>query len=193
MRDGIQSTGTKKSYQKVGETILSVVSVAGVIAVGAIAPNCVQLLRLLPSQRAAERRYYIKNTAYRLIKQGYLEHAKTTRGTLYVRLTKKGAQELRHYELGEMTIERPFRWDKRYRIIIFDIKETRRSVRDELRYWLQHLGFVRLQQSVWVHPYKCQEIVSLLKAHFHIGKDVLYMEVDYLENDRWLKEDFGLT
>jgi len=188
-----QRTRTKRSYENVGAIILSVAAVTGVIAIGAIAPNALQLLRLLPSERAAERRHYITKTVYRLIEQGYLESAKTAQGIPCVRLTKKGTQELHKYELGEIKIKKPFRWDGKYRVIIFDIKETRRSTRNDLRRWLQHLGFVRLQQSVWVHPYKCKEVVSLLKAYFHIGKDVLYMEVDYLENDRWLKESFGLT
>ena len=186
-------TDAKRSYENVGAIILSVAAAAGIIAIGAVAPNALQLLRFLPSKRAAERRHYITKTVYRLIEQGYLEQSKTARGVPCVRLTKKGTQELQKYKLGEIEIKKPFRWDNRYRIIIFDIKEARRAVRDELRSWLQHLGFIRLQQSVWVHPYKCKEVISLLKAHFHIGKDVLYMEVDYLENDKWLKESFGLT
>ena len=186
-------TDAKRSYENVGAIILSVAAAAGIIAIGAVTPNALQLLRFLPSKRAAERRHYITKTVYRLIEQGYLEQSKTARGVPCVRLTKKGTQELQKYKLGEIEIKKPFRWDNRYRIIIFDIKEARRAVRDELRSWLQHLGFIRLQQSVWVHPYKCKEVISLLKAHFHIGKDVLYMEVDYLENDKWLKESFGLT
>ncbi len=178
--------------QDVGHAVLSVAAVAGVIAVAAIAPNCIQLLKYLPSGRAAQRRYYIKNTVGRLIAQGYLVQTKNAKGITCVRLTERGKQELNRYKLGTCTIEKPRRWDEKYRVIIFDIKERRRPTRDYLRTWLLHLGFVRLQQSVWVHPYECREVISLLKAHFHIGKDVLYMTVDILENDRWLKEHFDL-
>ena len=183
---------TKWSRQDVGHAILSVAAVTGVLAVTAIAPNCLHLLNYLPSSRARQHRYYIKNAVRRLIAQGYLIQTKNAQGIPCVRLTKKGVQELDHYKLGTVAIKKPYRWDEKYRVIIFDIKETRRVIRDQLRDWLINLGFVRLQQSVWVHPYECKEIISLLKAHFHIGKDVLYMTVDILENDRWLKEHFDL-
>lgn len=185
-------TMKKWSHQDVGHVILSATAVTGVLAIAVIAPNCLQLLKYLPSSRARQHRYYIKNTVGRLIKQGYLTQTKNAQGIPCVRLTEKGKKELTHYELGTSSIKKPFRWDGKYRVIIFDIKETRRAVRDQLRDWLIHLGFVRLQQSVWVHPYECKEVISLLKAHFHIGKDVLYMTVDILENDRWLKEHFDL-
>jgi len=96
------------------------------------------------------------------------------------------------YRLKHITLATPRRWDKKYRIIIFDIKETRRGARDTLRIWLTQLGFIQLQRSVWVYPYECQEVVTLLKAHIHIGKDVLYLTADFIENDRWLRKAFDL-
>ena len=77
-------------------------------------------------------------------------------------------------------------------MIIFDIKEWKRKTRDDLRQWLEHLGFVRLQNSVWVHPYPCREIIVLLKSNFKIGKEVLYITADEIENDGWLRREFNL-
>jgi len=76
--------------------------------------------------------------------------------------------------------------------VIFDIKEWKRGVRDELRNWLLHLGFVRLQNSVWVYPYDCEDILVLLKSNFKIGKEVLYITADKIENDYWLRKEFSL-
>ena len=78
-------------------------------------------------------------------------------------------------------------------MIIFDIKEGKRQTRDELRIWLNHLGFIRLQNSVWVFPYECQEVIVLLKSHFHIGKEVLYLTVESIENDTWVKKVFDIS
>ena len=55
-----------------------------------------------------------------------------------------------------------------------------------------HIGFVRLQDSVWVYPYDCEDLIVLLKADFKIGKDVLYMIVDEMEGDTHLRKEFGL-
>jgi hypothetical protein len=32
----------------------------------------------------------------------------------------------------------------------------------------------------------------MLKSNLFVGKDILYMTVDKLENDKWLKNEFGL-
>ena len=53
-------------------------------------------------------------------------------------------------------------------------------------------GIRRLQDSVWVYPYDCEDIITLLKTDFGVGKYLLYMIVDELENDKHLREDFGL-
>ena len=84
------------------------------------------------------------------------------------------------------------RWDKRYRMIIFDIPERRRIVRDQLRRIMRECGFLRIQDSVWVSPYDCEELIILIKADLHIGKDVLYTIVEKIENDKWIKKYFNL-
>ena len=55
------------------------------------------------------------------------------------------------------------------------------------------IGFVRLQDSVWVYPYDCEDLITLLKADFRVGKDVLYLIVDSIENDKYLRAEFNLT
>ncbi|KKT75590.1 MAG: hypothetical protein UW71_C0001G0001, partial [Parcubacteria group bacterium GW2011_GWB1_44_7] len=54
------------------------------------------------------------------------------------------------------------------------------------------VGFMKLQKSVWVYPYDCEDFVNLIKADFKIGKDLLYLIVDSIENDKFIKEYFQL-
>lgn len=176
----------------VGGIILGVIGLAGIIALAAVVPNAMRLLKYTPPF-AHQKRYYINTVVKRCIRRGLLkrEHKEGV-GTM-LRLTPKGEEFLARYQLNDLTLKKPRRWDKKYRIIIFDIKETRHTTRDMLRNCLTRLGFVQLQQSVWVYPYECQEVVTLLKAHMHVGKDVLYITADSIENDRWLRESFELT
>jgi hypothetical protein len=53
-------------------------------------------------------------------------------------------------------------------------------------------GFVRLQDSVWVYPYDCEDIITLLKAEYRIGDDMRYMIVDSIERDSALRRHFKL-
>ena len=84
------------------------------------------------------------------------------------------------------------KWDRRWRVVIFDIPERRKSVRASLRRFMGEYGFVRLQDSVWIYPYDCEDLIALSKANFRVGADVLYMIVERLERDKHLREHFKL-
>lgn len=54
------------------------------------------------------------------------------------------------------------------------------------------MGFVRLQDSVWVYPYDCEDFINLIKTDFKIGKDLLYIVADKIEGDKSLVKFFKL-
>ena len=137
------------------------------------------------------RKSYLKRRFYEMIDHGLIFIDKENNKN-YVRLTKKGEQKLERYEIGELRVDRPKHWDGKWRLVIFDIREKRRSTRDLLRQQLQGLGLMRLQNSVWVYPYDFSEVTVLFKADAMIGKDILYLTVEELENDGWLRKHFGL-
>jgi DNA-binding transcriptional regulator PaaX len=178
------------------KAVLATIAIGGLMTVAIVAPNAVQILKpFLKNKKAlANKQYYIKNAVLRsLASRGLVTFTVNKMGQRCVAITAKGRQELERYELGELKIPKPKFWDSKYRIIAFDIKESRRAVRDELRFWLADLGFVRLQNSVWVYPYECREVITLLKSRYRIGKDVLYMTVESIDNDAWLKKHFHLS
>lgn len=167
--------------------ILQTVQTTGLIAVALVAPNVIGAmgkLGLLPSSRQGD---VIKRSTTRLVKQGLLSwnHSK-------LRLTQKGERELRKLTLAEFSRSRPRRWDEKWRVLIFDIPEKRKNLRVKLRSTLQTLGFSRLQDSVWVYPYDCEDLIALLKADFHVGDDVRYMIADVIERDGTLRNHFNL-
>ncbi len=93
----------------------------------------------------------------------------------------------------EYFIPEPVRWDGKWRMLIFDIKEKRRKVRATLRNLLAGAGFIRLQDSVWIHPYPCDEFVAIVRAHLSSGVGELRsVVVEALESDTSLREHFGL-
>jgi len=107
-------------------------------------------------------------------------------------LTKAGEELLNKWRVSNFQIKKPKKWDNKWRVIIFDIPEKKRRLRAEVRHILIETGFQRLQDSVWVYPYDCEEMIGLLKMDLGLGKYLLYMIVDQIENDRYLKMDFGL-
>ncbi len=123
----------------------------------------------------------------RLLRQNLIEYNED-----FFRITEKGKQLLRTSEGEYKPIPKPRKWDKKWRILIFDIREERKGLREKVRRTLISLGFKRLQDSVWVFPYDCEDLIVLLKADFRIGKDLLYIIADTIENDSFLKQEFGI-
>jgi len=136
-------------------------------------------------------RQRLRETATRLKRKGLVAFEKRN-GRIHMRLTKKGAAEVERTRVGMYTIRRPRRWDGRWRIVIFDIREKRRADRTRVRHLLQGLGFHRLQDSVWVHPYDCEEVIALIKTELRLGADLLYIIADAIDFDRRLREHFDL-
>ncbi len=178
---------TKTRNTKIQKTILQVVATVGVLSVALLAPNALQMFKLFDQRKNRNFRQTINNSRRRLIKAGYLEQS----GGL-LRLTSRGERRIKEWERQDYKLPAPSRWDKKWRMLIFDIPEKRKLLRDKVRLTLHSIGFMRLQDSVWVYPYDCEEFITLLKAEFKIGKDLLYLIVDKIEYDRPLLSYFGL-
>ena len=168
-------------FSKINKAILKSLLVAGFLSVALVAPNAIKFF----DPRERPRMDSMRRAFLRLKSSGYIEivDQKAT-------LTQKGRallNNLTYLGYGETK-----KWDKKWRVIIFDIPEKRRAVRDQLRQTLNNIGFVKLQNSVWVYPYECSELISLLKSDFKIGKDVLYLTVTEIENDEFLRKHYQL-
>lgn len=192
MRKDVQ----KIPYGLIGRVILGVVGAAGVVGVGLMAPGAFQIVRLIREyQRLAHRRYeapsYIRRTLKSFERRGMVRIS-VKAGDVRVYLTEKGEQELLKYQLQEKRLKHG-RWDGKWRIIIFDIEEKRRFARDGIRSNMESFGFVKLQESVWVYPFECEEVATLLKAHYKLGKQLVYILAGDIENDVWLRKYFKLN
>jgi hypothetical protein len=179
----------RKGYLQ--NALLSAVAVSGLLLVAAAAPNVLQLIGKLPGSKY-KFNYRMKTVAGRLAQRGLVKFIDRN-GKKYIEITPKGNRELlRAQEENSLRERSKKRWDKRWRMVVFDIPEKYRGTRDKLRVTLRSLGFVQLQASVWVYPYDCEEIIALLKTDLRVGITVLYAIVEKIENDKGLKQEFGL-
>ena len=64
------------------------------------------------------------------------------------------------------------KWDGKWRIAAFDIPEQYASLRDRVRGLLKQAGFERLQNSVWVFPHECGELVHLIKDESRLSNQL---------------------
>ena len=180
----------RKQRRNIQQAILATVGLVGVLAVGAIAPNLMQVLPHITGDRY-KLAYKAKTAAGRLAQKGLVRFT-MNHGIRSVELTEKGRRALTIEQASYSIDTRYRRWDKRYRLVMFDVPQRRRSARDKLRSVMRECGFLRLQDSVWVYPHDCEELIALIKVELHIGKEMLYAVVESLENDAWVKRHFGI-
>lgn len=180
----------RRRRRDIQRAVLSSIGTAGILAVAVLAPNIFSALPRLAGDR--HKFGYLARTAASKLAQKGLVRFVHRNGVQCIELTEKGRRHLaieRAKFAGDIVRKR---WDKRYRLVMFDIPHYRRAVRDRLRRVMRECGFLRVQNSVWLYPYDCEELLALVKAELHIGKDVLYAVVESLEHDAWIKRHFGL-
>ncbi len=112
-----------------------------------MATACKNLYGWVPP-RYQQSNYY--QTVYHSLRTGYIER-EIKDGEVFLRLTPKGNEKAKRFF--------PFcswqkkTWDKKWRVVIFDIAELERKNRDQFRSKLREFGFGMLQESVWISPY----------------------------------------
>ncbi|MEK7500873.1 MAG: CRISPR-associated endonuclease Cas2 [Patescibacteria group bacterium] len=113
-------------------------------------------------------------------------------GLVELTLTDKGKSKVLTYNPNFIELVKPRKWDNKWRVIVFDIPEKRRKVRDALRGHLRQLGFYELQKSVFVHPYPCNDIFDFLVELYNIRKHVRFILAEDLDNSLDLRDRFDL-
>lgn len=84
-------------------------------------------------------------------------------GKFEIKLTPKGRKKINHLNFWDIKLGKEKRWDKKWRIIIFDIPKKIDRVREMFRLKLREFGFYQLQKSVWIYPYKCEKEIAYLR------------------------------
>lgn len=95
-------------------------------------------------------------------------------GKVYLRLTSAGKSKTkRDFPITNFTKS----WSRRWVLVIFDISEKSKSVRNNLRRKLKSLGFGMLQESVWISPLPIGKDMKEVIESIGLSKDAFVMEV----------------
>ena len=149
-------------------------------------------------QRSLEydRRIWAKNaghTFYNLGKSGYIKkiekQPKGKKNRSFFHLTPKGRwQVLKYLHLEKIRKK----WDKRWRIVIFDIPEDNKKWRERSRYKLKALGFHALQESVYITPYPVTQELDKYLEDWKLREYFRYITVTEIDDEPELKKKFDL-
>ncbi len=185
-----EASRKRKKKRDIQNAVLATMAIAVAVPLAAVVGNAIQLLEYLPKEKY-NLRYQAKTAAGRLVAKGHAVWVEKD-GMKFLRITPKGRKALEFEQTKAALKNQKKKWDGRWRMVVFDIPERRKAVRFRLCAIMHEIGFVRLQDSVWVYPYDCEDFMALLKAELKIGKDVLYAIADTIEHDKNLRQQFNL-
>lgn len=112
-----------------------------------------------------------------------IEEKKLSDGSFKLILTENGRRVAKQLSFlgSSIKFKKPKRWDKKWRIVLFDIPEKDRVFRDILREHLKTLEFYKLQHSVFVSPHPFEnsilELVDLYSAEPYV-RVILAVKID---------------
>ncbi|MEK7125969.1 MAG: hypothetical protein AAB517_00675 [Patescibacteria group bacterium] len=176
--------------------ILGTLAVTGVLATALVAPNAVRLFEYLnPISRRNTIRFNqrIMQALLRLERNGLI-HITGEGRKREIHLTVQGEDKINALYAGAYVIPLPVLWDGKWRVVMFDVPEKRKKIRDTLRMLLRSAGFIHFQDSAWIQPYPCDELVTLLRSHLGSGKgEIRYLIASFAdESDYTFRKHFNL-
>lgn len=128
-----------------------------------------------------------------LYKSKLISERENSDGSFTMVLTDKGKQKAITFNIDSMEIKKPKVWDKKWRIVLFDIPEKYKPAREVLRETLKRLGFYEYQKSVLIYPYECQSEVDFVVEYFEIRPWVRFIIASTLDNELHLRKIFNLV
>lgn len=137
-------------------------------------------------------KHKVSDTFYRLRRQSLID-IKMVNRQIYISLTPEGRKRAGIFQIDKLKLARPKRWDKKWRLLMFDIPQKRKLSREALRGKLKELGFLPLQKSVWVYPFECRAEMELLQEFFGLSKNEMRLIIaENIGDDSGLRQDFKL-
>jgi len=159
------------------DILVSLVALGGVMMVAVAAPNALQLLNPLFKryQKRTLKPSYIRQKFLDLEEKGLIRLSEKGDKTR-IALTERGREKILEFQVDQMEVDIPLRWDGKWRLVIFDIPEKKKHEREIFRQKLKELEFEMIQDSVWRHKYPCHKEIEFL-AHLY----GIYPHVDLIE------------
>lgn len=125
----------------------------------------------IPSQY---KKHNFSHLVWRNLKTGYVEKV-IKDGIPYLRLTSQGRDRIKR-DFPLFAIQKR-KWDRKWRLVIFDIEEASKKIREKFRYKLREVGFGMLQKSVFISPYDIAKDFAEFIESQGLGNSAYVLEV----------------
>lgn len=135
----------------------------------------------------------LHNAIRRLYRSKLIDAKDNPDSSVTVILSNKGKKRALTYQIDEIKIPEMKKWDRNWRVVLFDIPEKFKKSRDALSLALKKMGFYKFQKSVFVHPFECQNEIDFVIEFFSLRPYVRYLTASHIDNELDLKHRFRLN
>lgn len=112
-------------------------------------------------------------------------------GVQSIKITEKGKRKLLSYDIEKISLD-DTKWDGSWRLIVYDIGTEKKANYEIFRRTITKLRLLKLQKSVYLTPFKCEDQIEYLRQLFEIGDEVIILKVGSLENETAYRKYFGI-
>jgi len=180
-----------KRSQAFSNKLLKVLVVGGVVTIAAVNPFFGLLAAKVVEEELKKRKWKrFKDDLYYLKRRGLVKTYQNRDGSYQVISTAEGRRQVAKYDLEDIKIKVPQKWDKYWRFIIFDIPTEKQKGRLALLSGLRRLGFIKFQKSVWAHPFECKNEVAMLAKTSGIEEYVHWLVCRDTSPGSYLQDEF---
>lgn len=166
------------------KAVLKIISASGLVISSFIVPT-------LPIAAAATLKVWknfnkrdVGRILKRLKKQKMIS-LKENGDKIALEITDKGKSRLLEYDFENISIKTKRR-DGRWRLIIFDIPEYKKSAREVFRRKLKQLGMIQFQKSAFISAFPCKNEVDFLCNFLEISDYVTLCSLNKIERGEQL-------
>jgi len=171
--------------------LLRAFAIGGIVAIAATNPFFgIKAIGALQKELKKKKWKEMQNGLYGLKRRGFIEVEQNADGVYIVKTTKAGRIQAQKYNLEEICIEIPKKWDKHWRLVIFDIPVYKQKARLAFLQKLRELGFILLQRSIWAHPFESRNEIAVLARAFEIDGCWHYLVCSDISAGDYLRVEF---
>jgi len=180
---------------KLGKTQQKILlALVGGVALGSVG-SPTRYYRILRSIRKDWQRINQQNfnrSIRKLAHTKLIEERRLKDGSYKLVATESGRTQARLLSIvgNSIRFKIPQHWDKKWRIVSFDIPEKERFFRKVLRDHLKALNFLQLQQSVFISPHPYEKPMAKLVAFYNAEPYVQIITAINIQNTTAIKKHF---
>lgn len=154
----------------ISKKILRILLISGAISLALSSPHGIgRLLKQLPKELRKLKREQLRRALYNLKDKNLVKLIRENDDDITVELTENGRIITKEMDIDQIQLEKPKFWDKKWRLVVFDIPEKKKMARESLRMKLKDLGFKKFQHSIWITPFSCEKEINFIKSIFNLS------------------------